>query len=175
MRDSELLRYKEEVSKIHDGVVVEVGCYIGRSLRHIAPTALANGNKVYAVDLWDWEKMDDGIKAQLPDPIDVFAIFRVNMVQERLFDHIEVIREDSVVAAADFEDESIDLVFLDTSHDRDHLKAEIEAWRPKVKYGGTIMGHDYGQMFDGVVNAVLTCLGPPSLSRTVWVVKRQAA
>lgn len=40
---------------------------------------------------------------------------------------------------------SLDFVFIDGLHDYDSVKADIEAWYPKVRYGGIVSGHDYYQ------------------------------
>jgi len=50
-------------------------------------------------------------------------------------------QEFSVAAAAQFEDGSLDVVYIDA----DHHKAgeDIEAWWPKVRPGGWLTGHDY--------------------------------
>lgn len=55
----------------------------------------------------------------------------------------KIIRKPSVEAANDFEDASLDFVFIDADHTYKGVKADINAWLPKVKKGGWICGHDY--------------------------------
>lgn len=50
-----------------------------------------------------------------------------------------------------FEDNSLDLVFVDASHDFDAVYYDIENWIKKVKLGGFICGHDYGHPHIGEV------------------------
>jgi hypothetical protein len=50
---------------------------------------------------------------------------------------------DSLVAAAQIPDRSIDLVFLDADHSYKGVVADLKAWAPKVKPGAYIGGHDY--------------------------------
>jgi hypothetical protein len=42
-----------------------------------------------------------------------------------------------------YEDESLDFVFIDASHEYENVKKDIINWYPKVKFGGVIAGHDY--------------------------------
>ncbi len=58
-----------------------------------------------------------------------------------------VIRKTSLEASVLFGNEALDFVYLDAQHHYSAVKADIEAWYPKVKVGGIISGHDY---MDGV-------------------------
>lgn len=57
-------------------------------------------------------------------------------------------------AALRVADEWADFVFIDAGHSYHAAKADIAAWRPKVKPGGFLMGHDYHPKFPGVIRAV---------------------
>lgn len=54
-----------------------------------------------------------------------------------------LIRKTSLEAANDFEDNSIDVVYIDGAHDYDDVIADMESWYQKVKTGGILCGHDY--------------------------------
>ena len=45
--------------------------------------------------------------------------------------------------AAHYPDESLDFVFIDAYHSYECVSRDIDAWRPKVKRGGLLAGHDY--------------------------------
>jgi hypothetical protein len=53
-----------------------------------------------------------------------------------------IINEWSVDAAKQFEDESLDAIFIDGNHDLLFLADDLRAWVPKVKKGGIVSGHD---------------------------------
>jgi predicted O-methyltransferase YrrM len=55
-----------------------------------------------------------------------------------------IIARPSVEAAENFDDNSMDFVFLDADHSYESVKADITAWWPKIKPGGWLCGHDYG-------------------------------
>lgn len=58
-------------------------------------------------------------------------------------------------AASEFSDNAMDVVIIDADHTYDAVKADIDAWWPKVKADGYMIGHDYGTgLFPGVVKAV---------------------
>ena len=63
----------------------------------------------------------------------------------------------SVEASTKFTDESLDVVFIDMCHLYDCVKEDLEAWYPKLKYGGYIAGHDISWM--GVHQAVAEKFG----------------
>ena len=61
-------------------------------------------------------------------------------------DAISLIVADSITAATFFADRSLDWVHLDARHDREHVKADISAWLPKIKAGGWLSGDDYDEV-----------------------------
>jgi len=86
------------------------------------------------------------------DPDIIWTLFGRNT--ERFGERCRVLRMGSLEAADQFEDRSLDFVFIDADHSYEGCKADIEAWLPKLKLGGVICGHDYGEQFPGVVRAV---------------------
>jgi predicted O-methyltransferase YrrM len=45
--------------------------------------------------------------------------------------------------ASNYQDDSLDFVFIDAGHDYDSVTKDITNWYPKIKNGGIIAGHDY--------------------------------
>jgi hypothetical protein len=54
-----------------------------------------------------------------------------------------IIRKTSMGAVGDFEDNSIDFVYIDGNHSFKYVAEDICEWVKKVKVGGFICGHDY--------------------------------
>lgn len=70
-------------------------------------------------------------------------------------DRVVISKNDSISFLSFFDDEYFDFVYIDTSHQYEHTKAELELAFKKVKTGGIIAGHDYNEyQFHGVVLAV---------------------
>lgn len=46
-------------------------------------------------------------------------------------------------AVNNYQDNSIGLLFLDTSHELEATRQELKTWLPKLRPDGTIVGHDY--------------------------------
>jgi predicted O-methyltransferase YrrM len=66
-----------------------------------------------------------------------------------------LIKKMSMDAVKDFEDNSLDFIYIDGRHDYPFVLEDIIAWTPKVKVGGIVSGHDYYNFFQGgVVRAV---------------------
>jgi len=68
-----------------------------------------------------------------------------------------VMKSDSVEAARNFQQHSVDMVFIDADHSYEGCKQDIQAWKSKVKVGGWLGGHDYRNpdpRFGGVDKAV---------------------
>lgn len=66
-----------------------------------------------------------------------------------------ILRITGVEAAEQFENGSLDFVYIDALHDYDSVKLDIETWVTKVKPGGILAGHDYDkEAWPGVYSAV---------------------
>jgi|TARA_B110000444_G_scaffold221487_1_gene222880 hypothetical protein len=44
-----------------------------------------------------------------------------------------------------FNDGELDFIFVDAGHEYEDVKADIQAWYPKIKKGGYMIGHDVNQ------------------------------
>jgi len=138
--------------------VVEVGSWIGSSTAVIADHVSVYNGKVIAVDHWQG---NPGVAPhRIADRIDVFLVFKYNMIALGLWDCVCPIVTDSITASTFLADESFDLVFIDADHSYEAVKADIQAWTPKVKHGGILCGHDYSASHEGLKQAVDELLKP---------------
>ena len=59
--------------------------------------------------------------------------------EDRFTWHVKVSHQ----AVLEFEDCSMDFIYIDADHSYEGVKYDVNAWWPKVKMGGIIGGHDY--------------------------------
>ena len=91
-------------------------------------------------------------------------------VIEKINDHrFHLLRKKSNEAYLDFEDNSIDAIYIDGNHTYDGVKEDIIYWSPKVKPGGLIVGDDY-LTFPEVRKAVKELFPSHNESENTWFV-----
>ena len=142
--------------------IVEIGSWFGRST-HALCTAC--DGKVSAVDHFQGSPAELAGPHQFAKTGDVFAEFWKNCGD---FDNMEAFKMPSAEAAAQFEDGSLDMVFVDGDHTKAGVLADLTLWRPKLRSGGLLCGHDRYQ--DGVPAALTEFFGeaPAAVAGSIW-------
>ena len=86
--------------------------------------------------------------------------------------HLVKIRNESLTAARCFS-EKVDFIYIDASHVYESVMADVRAWKPHIKPGGWMGGHDYNWKFPGVLRAVFEQFGKPHrvFQDSSWLVK----
>jgi len=113
-------------------VGAEIGVFRGQFLQN-----LCQEFKMFGIDPWDdYEGYNDYKGGD-------FAGYEKE-ARDRVRDHdCEIIKKTSKEAVKDFEDESLDFVFIDGNHSLEFVIEDIATWSKKVRKGGIIAGHDY--------------------------------
>lgn len=133
-------------------VIIEFGCYMGRSTRALADNS---SGLVFAVDPWTDEYFDkDGKKAKILRT-DSYEQFKANLADVIRSGQVEMIR----CKSSEFpmiEEGIADFVFIDGDHRYEEVKKDILIAQKLVRFGGVIAGHDYTYVSDwpGVKQAV---------------------
>jgi hypothetical protein len=65
-----------------------------------------------------------------------------------------IIRKYSMDAVVEFDDGSLDFVYIDANHLYSYVKEDLREWSKKVRMGGMVSGHDYHYRKPDVVKAV---------------------
>lgn len=175
-------------------ILVEVGSFLGKSTSFMMEQIfLQNKNvKFFSVDLFDIQFMieeDNGSPEKNTLPwgetvkswVDkggkdvMYDEFLKNMENSSYREFLTgIIRERSDLAADHFKNLELSFVFIDAGHSYDNVMKDMNAWWPKIKYGGVFAGHDYISG-EGVRNAVHDFMKAHSnlrlhISNASWVI-----
>ena len=132
--------------------IADVGCWTGMSSLLLSLLLHKIEGKVYAVD---WFRGSPKTNLDFAgNYFNIKKIFDDNIIQFESGKKIEVIEKVSTEASKDFENESLDIVFLDADHRYIHIKRDIDLWLPKLKKGGLLCGHDCEIIFEQGINAL---------------------
>lgn len=155
--DSDLV-YKLAVKTFPDeSIFVEVGSWMGKSASCLGQLIQESKKdiKVYAVDTFEGSEEHTEILEDIKNnSTSLLEIFNKNIEACGVSDIVTPIKGSSLEVASQFEDESIDFIFIDAAHDYENVLADITAWYPKVKPGGIIAGDDYSVYWNEVIEAV---------------------
>ena len=151
----------------------EIGIAGGEHIQYLLKNTKIK--KIYGVDPFDVNLWNVPVGVDLEKHYES-VVLKLSQYKKRA----EVIRKTSVEGAKDFKDESLDFVFIDAGHGYDDVKNDIEAWLPKVKRTGIIMGHDWDAGYIGVEQAVRERFGydypiTNSYPSHVWYVTKEDA
>lgn len=165
------LRDSESLSKFIEFLpneirMVEVGVYAGR-----AAEMFCRSGKVieyYGVDPWveGYDKAKEFARSNFTGAEGVF-----DKVVAGRYPFVRKMKRTSLDAVSCFDDNSLDLVYIDGDHRYDYVKKDILSWASKVKVGGIIAGHDYSRGYPDVVRAVDELFGKPDqiFEDTTWM------
>jgi hypothetical protein len=134
------------------------------------------GLHLYLVDSWapfDWTRGAPANFSNIPfsDQIDQDR-FRVRALKAVAFadGRFHLLHAASEQAANMVANRSLDFVFIDADHSYEGCSSDIHHWRPKVKAGGFISGHDHH--WPGVRKAVDEIFGRVDIGAdNVWRVR----
>jgi len=153
--------YKNQFENLPEGgVFVELGCYMGHSVIYMATLAKESGKKIeiHAVDTFKGSKEHKNKDFFT----DYYENIRACGVQDYIKTHIGKTGDIHKI----FAEKSIDLLFIDASHEYEDVKNDIILWSPKVK--GVISGHDYCDAWPGVLKAVDELYPNAKKLKSVW-------
>lgn len=122
--------------------MVEVGTFKGDYARVLLNTF---PGRLYCIDPWVNQPREDYFDGANLYPMDeVFREAQVKLNDPRC----TLIRAKGSEAVGGFGPESQDAVYLDGNHRLEIVRAELQAWWPRVKIGGILCGHDYNVRYD---------------------------
>lgn len=155
------------------GILVEIGCWEGRSTVAIANRCWPD--PLHAVDHWEgnWTERPDHETVQALSHRDVFHAFQ-NNVQHLTRGNVTVHRAECIAFLQSL-DAAIRFLHFDGAHDYKSVRAALELIVPRMVDGGIIVGHDFMtahagrvDLDGGVERAVLEILPDHDVYGNVW-------
>lgn len=163
-------RVKEAPPAAH---FVEVGCWQGRSAAAMAEAIrdLGRSTRFDCIDHWTGTDpaWDNGYHARLLEELGrpLREAFEENLRSLNLWPYVNQVTGDSSESASAYEDQSLDLVFIDADHSPEAVERDLRAWFSKVRPGGILAGHDARGL--GVQQALAQVLaGAHHVDREIW-------
>ena len=128
----------------------KIGAEIGVAAGEHAETLCKNNPNLtlYCIDAWQYYH---GYLDFLGEKLEKFY----GEAQSRLAPYnCILIKKFSMDAVKDFEDSSLDFVYIDGAHDFKNVADDVCEWTKKVKIGGIVFGHDFKRSKSNYLNAV---------------------
>lgn len=135
MRPAELEWIRARAANVQ--MIIEIGAHRGRSTRAWLDAMPANG-KIWVVDPWAPNERN----RYQGDPD--FYQFLSNLADGLNDGRVSYLRALSQDVADRFDKGAFDLVFIDGDHRTSAVTLDIALYRPKLKRGGILSGHDFG-------------------------------
>lgn len=136
--------------------IVEIGVYKGRGTA-MWNVQLINKGYTYTYDAIDTFEgsVEHGHRPELYED----ALNNLKPILEK----INIVKGKSIDISKTYKDKSLDVIYIDASHDYNNVKQDIDSWLPKLKDKGIICGDDYINGWPGVIKAVDEVLGKENI------------
>jgi len=126
-----------------DLIGVEVG--VNEGDHALALMKMGNIKLLYLIDPYlvyeDYSK--DTLSKNIDALVGAEEVAKKKVINAGLQHKAKWIKKTSMDAVKDFEDNSLDFVYIDGNHTFKYVLEDMEGWLPKVKSEGWIGGHDY--------------------------------
>ena len=134
----------------------ELGIFDGRT--HLYLLANCPGLELIGVDVWDLPGFREGPsksgekcfcdwcnETRAARRAETVAQMRKRVIRETAIykGRSVILQMTTAEAAGQVEDASLDFVFVDGDHSTEGVSADVTNWRPKLKVGGMMIGHDW--------------------------------
>ena len=139
---------KNIISKIDNGVFVEIGTYLGDFADFILENS--NNSVLYCVDPYlSYNDYSDYINKVTGQEL---FIKTFNTLRNKYGDRVKFIRKFSKKAVDNIPNK-IDFLYIDGNHSYKYVMEDLQLYYPKVKSGGYIVGDDAVDLDDNLRNA----------------------
>ena len=98
--------------------------------------------KIYLLDAWkDFDQKSESLSQfqKVQNKMYLGVVDRMKKYNDR----VEIIRGDTREVFKKFSDGFFDFIYIDSNHEYEFVKLDLNNWYPKLKVGGVFSGHDY--------------------------------
>ena len=149
--DQAAVSYRKYVYKVKNGVVVDIGSFLGKSALAVADICRDQNNKLYCIDTWEGNPENQEGQINYVFPVDkLHEEFTRNVQLYGMEDVVIPLKMRAQDAAEKFRKENLgkaDVIFIDAHCDYNEAKSILDSWSGLVKEGGIICGTN-SFMFD---------------------------
>jgi hypothetical protein len=141
---------REDFTKAINELGLKTGVEIGVHKGHFSEHILANSNieKMYSVDAWlEDEEITKAVRKKCDEGKMELCYQETVKKLSRFGDRSVIIRGLSEDVVKQFENESLDFVYIDASHMFTGFTLDLINWWEKTKWGGLFSGHDYWRRY----------------------------
>jgi hypothetical protein len=138
-----------------NGVIAELGVFKGDFSKKIYE--ICQPSKLILIDIWSGEKNYSGdVDGNFPNNTKEYFTGNqlFEMTQEVVKDfscEVHLIRNSTSIMS-NFPNDYFDMIYIDADHSYEGVKKDLQLSFSKIKNGGFIMGHDYGQNMEKTKN-----------------------
>ena len=154
---------------------VEVGSFLGQSTAAMGYLIEQSGKNIVfdAVDIFELSEFSDQEHFEVLKEFnnDLFGAFKNNLKLAGVEKYVNILKMTSEEASKQYEDNSLDFVLIDASHEYKDVKNDINYWLPKIKQGGILAGDDFLDGKQEVAYAVRDTIGLENIrvDNSTWI------
>lgn len=141
-----VVEQREDLAKLIDELGLKTGAELGVNLGVFSDFLLSNSKleKLYSIDAWYTD--ESSTKAVFKQRAAVVlneCYEKAKLILSKHGKRSQIIKKTTFDAVREFEDDSLDFVYIDASHRFSGVALDLIQWYPKVRLGGIFAGHDY--------------------------------
>lgn len=162
----DMINHIKEYGDTKEMTMVEIGSYAGQSTELFSK----HFKLVIAIDPFINDYDPNDITCKFMKLENVFVKFTELINKLDNVRHIRMISDDAIKPLLGSQ---VDFVYIDGLHTYEQVGKDIENYLQIIKPSGSIGGHDYHPVYQGVINAVTEKLGEPdkTFKDTSWIKK----
>jgi len=133
----------ELFTELNFNMGAEIGVFKGKYSEVLCK---ANPNlKLYGVDAWMLDAHEPGVFVGDEEQAYFDKCYKETLGRMSPYKNYTIVKKLSMEAVKDFEDNSLDFVYIDAGHDFISVANDLHHWQKKVRPGGIVSGHDYAR------------------------------